>query len=217
VVAGFHDHNQVKEDEMEATLDRRMFLVMSGGAAVAVATVGTTGCSTSWIDTVIADIPVVVNIANSVVSVIAEATGNGSLPASVAAILTTAMNVAIASLNAFQDAANAYKANDSKGNLAALISALTKAQGDVQGVIAALPAGTVSPTVLAVIVAALGTAILTLSSIQALIPGAAPSEVTAKAMAAVVTGKVSAPNAATIKFSYNAVLAFHGYGHLQLQ
>ena len=202
-------------------MQRREFLKLTGtGAAVAVispAVLTTTGCSTSWIDTVIADIPVVINIANSVVAVIAEATGNGTLPASVAAALTSAINVAIASLNAFQDAANAYNANKSSGNLAALIAALTKAQGDIQGVIAALPSGTVSPTVLAVIVAALGTAILTLSSIQALIPGAAPSGVTAKAMAAAVSGKVSAPNAETIKFSYNAVLAFHGYGHLQLR
>jgi hypothetical protein len=202
-------------------MNRRMFLQLSGtGAAVAVAAptvLLTTGCSTAWITTVIDDIPVVINIVNSVVSVIAEATSNGGLPASVAAALTTAMNVAIASLNAFQDAANAYNANKSQGNLNALIAALTKVQSDVQGVIATLPAGSVSPSIVAVIVAALGTAILTLSSIQALIPGAAPAVVTARAVAAVATGKVEPPNAATLKSSFNAVLGLHGYQKFQLQ
>ena len=114
-------------------------------------------------------------------------------------------------------AANAYNANKSQGNLNALIAALTKVQSDVQGVIATLPAGSVSPSIVAVIVAALGTAILTLSSIQALIPGAAPAVVTARAVAAVATGKVEPPNAATLKSSFNAVLGLHGYQKFQLQ
>ena len=205
---------------MEAVMvvNRRMFLLMGGGAAVAVATVpAMTGCSTNWIETVIEDIPVVVSIVNSVISVIGEATGNGTLPTNVATDLTAAVNIAVASLNAFQDAANAYNANKSQGNLTALIAALTKAQNDVQGVVATLPAGTVSPALLAIIVAALGTAILTLSSIQALIPGAAPAVVTANAVRAVVSGKVEPPTADTLRSSFNAVLGLRGYANLQLK
>ena len=198
-------------------INRRMFLAMSGGAAIAVATVPMTGCSNAWIEVVINDIPIVINIVNSVVAVVAQATGDGALPANVAAALTTAMNVAVASLNAFQDAANAYNANKSQGNLTALIAALTKVQSDVQGVVATLPAGSVNPSVIAVIVAALGTAILTLSSIQALIPGAAPAVVTAKAVQAVVSGKVVPPNAETLKSSFNAVLGLHGFASFQLK
>jgi len=201
---------------MEATLDRRTFLVLAGSAAV-VGTAGTTGCSTSWITTVIANIPVVINIADSVVSVIGEATGNGTLPVDVAAALSAAMKAAVASLNAFQDVANAYNADKSDGNLAAMIAALTKTQNDVQGVVTALPAGSVDPNVVLVIIAALGTVILTLSSIQAIIPGAAPVAVTARAVSAAVSGKVSPPNAATVKYGINAVFALHGYAHLQLQ
>jgi len=111
-------------------MERRSFLKMSGGAAVAVTSISgsalVAGCSTDWIATVIADIPVVVNIINSVVAVVAQATGSGSLPANVAAELTTAMYVAMASLNAFQDAANAYNANKSQGNLTAMIRELDR-------------------------------------------------------------------------------------------
>lgn len=202
---------------MEAAMNRRMFLAMSGGAAVAVATAPMTACSTAWITTVIDDIPVVVNIVNSVVAVVAQATSNGSLPGDVAARLTAAMNVAIAGLNAFEDIANTYNADKSQGNLTALIGALTTAQNDVQGVVAVLPAGVLNPSVVAVIVAALGTAILTLSSIQALIPGAAPAVVTAKAVQAAVSGKIVPPNAETLKSSFNAVLGLHGFASLQLK
>lgn len=199
---------------------RRAFLkVASVGAAVGVvapAAVFVAGCSTAWVQTVLNDLPTVVNIVGSIVAVISTATGNGALNGVVGAAITVAVNALTASLKAFQDAVNAYNSNKSTG-LNGVIAALQAAQTDAQKVIATLPAGTVSTTVQTIIVAAIGTVITVLSSIQAIIPGAAPAAVTAKATAAAVSSKISVPNAAALKAGYNSVLWLHGYSQLQVQ
>jgi hypothetical protein len=111
----------------------------------------------------------------------------------------------------------AYKAAGSAGTLSSVIAALQVAQKDVQGVIAALPAGTVSTVVNTIIVAGLGTAVVVLSSIQAIIPGAAPVAVTFRATSTATASKPVLPNAAALRGGYNAVLMLHGYGQLAVK
>lgn len=202
-------------------LTRRQFgkvsLTALGTAAIAgTGTLALDGCSTAWITTVENDLPVVVNIVSGLVGIIATATGNGLLSAAVGAVVSEAVNAAVASLSALEDAVKAYSANQSAGTLQAVIAALTAAQGDIGKVVAALPAGSVSAVVETVIIAGLGTAITILSSIQALIPGAAPAALTAKATASVIASKPVLPNAAALKAGYNCVLWIHGYGGQQL-
>lgn len=197
-------------------LNRRGFLKLSAtGAAVAFipATLAIEGCSTNWVQVVLNDLPTVIQIVNSIVSVVATASGNGALAATVAAELTVASQTAQASLQAFQDAVNAYNASKTQGNLSAVIAALNAVQADLQKVIAALPAGTVSTNVETVIVAAIGVAITTLSSIQLLIPGAAPAQVRAKAATAVATEKITMPSASALKAAVRAVYELHGYAN----
>jgi hypothetical protein len=202
--------------------NRRTLFINGGrlaGAALALPSLALLeGCtSTSWIATVEADLPEVVSIVSSITGVLGVATGNGAPPADVAAIIAQAVAAATASLNALNDAVVAYKGSASAGNLAAIISTLEAAQKDIQGVIAALPAGTVSTTVNTIIVAAIGTAVVVLSSIQAIIPGAAPAAVTFRATSAASATKPTLPNAAALRGGYNAVLMLHGYGQLALK
>jgi hypothetical protein len=206
---------------LNMSINRRTFFVRSATVAAGLATLPALatleGCSTSWIATVEADIPEVVNIVSSVLGVLAMATGNGFLAPGLSAIISTAVSVAVASLNALNDAVTAYKAAGSAGTLSSVIAALEATQKDVQGVIAALPAGAVSITVNTIIVAAIGTAVVVLSSIQAIIPGAAPAAVTFRATSAAAATKPSLPNAAALRGGYNAVLMLHGYGQLALK
>jgi hypothetical protein len=60
---------------------------MSSGAAIGVAAVPLTACSTSWITTVIDDLPEVIQIVTSILSVIGVATKDGNLSADATAIL----------------------------------------------------------------------------------------------------------------------------------
>lgn len=182
-------------------------LVVGGGAPALLVT----GCSTNWIQTIENDIPEIVNIITSIISVISVAEGNSTLPAAAGQVIQTAVAVAQQSLSALQDAVNAYKANESQGNLNAVIAALNAAQADVQKVVGALPAGSVAPAVITVIVAGIGTAVTILSAIQVLIPGAAPAPVTAAATKAAKKEKIVVPNAAAIRTGFDAVLRLHGF------
>lgn len=169
-----------------------------------------TGCSTSWIQTVENDLPIIVGVANSILQVITTATGSGAIAGTVGALVTAAVQTLTASLGALQEAVTAYQANTGTG-LSKIIAALVASQAAIKGVIESLPAGTVSPIVLTIIVAGVGTVITILSSIQALIPGAAPAGVTARAISAVSRQTVVMPNAATLKTGFNSVLWLHGY------
>jgi hypothetical protein len=201
---------------MRAELDRRLFLKLSvAGAAVAVVSLPTLGCSTAWITTVLNDLPVVISIAQSIVAVVAEATGNGALAPIDAALISAAASALSTGLTALQDAVNAYNSNNS-GGLAPVIAALLAAQTDATKVVSSLVAAgvTVNSDVQMIITAAMGTAATILAAIQSLIPGAAPASVTAKATATVALGKVTMPNAESLKYGYNSVLWLHGMrGH----
>lgn len=209
---------------MEATmiLDRRKFL-LSSGSALAVAAVAAPstilieGCNTNWVNTVINDIPTVVNIVDTIIAVVAQSTGNGVLDAAAVAIVTDAANSLHGALLAFQDAVNAYEKNKSQGNLAAVISALQAAQNDTSNFLKTLPTGLLSSSVATIIVAALGTTITVLSAIESLIPGAAPVSITAKSTVAAVSTKPSMPNSATLAFGFNSVLMLHGFASAQIK
>jgi len=199
---------------------RRTFLKLSAsGAAVAVlpATALLEGCSTEWVDVVLKDLPTVVNIAGTILSIVATATGTGALSPVIGQIISASATALQASLQAFKDAVDAYNASKTQGNLNAVIAALQVAQNDARKVIEALPAGTVSTTVQLAIVGALGLVVTLLSSIQTLIPGGAPLSITTKAGIDVVRTKPVMPNADALKFGMNAVLNLHGFASAQIK
>lgn len=199
-------------------MNRRSFMIVASTSGVGLLATGSTalvtGCSTNWITVVTNDIPELINIANSVISIVGLATGNGSLAAGLGTEVTLAANALKVTLSSLQDAANAYNANKSQGNLSALIAAIQAVQNDLSKVVAALPPGSISSTVETSLVALIGLAVTIISSIQALVPGAAPVAVTARAAQAAVTGKVAPPSAETMRFAVNATLRMHGFGQL---
>jgi hypothetical protein len=157
-----------------------------------------------------------VGIANAILQVIATAMGNGVLASAVGAIISEAVQALSASLQALQDAITAYQANTGSG-LSKVISAVQAAQADAQKVISSLPAGSVSTVVQSIIIAGLGAIITILSSIQAMIPGAAPASITAHATSAAASTTIVLPNAAAIKTGFNNVLLVHGYGAQEIK
>ena len=196
-------------------LTRRQFGkgTLALAASAPIAGIGIAGCSTSWITTVMNDMPIIINIINSILSVITVATGNGTLATAAGAIVTQAATALSASLAALQDAVNAYHATPGASTTANLIAALKVAQADVQKVVQSLPAGTVNATVETVLVAGIGTVITILSAIQSLIPGAAPVAVQASMASSVSkAGPVVLPNGAALSSGFNSVLILNGFG-----
>jgi hypothetical protein len=202
-------------------INRRSFLASSASmAAVAGAATFTIpaieGCSSSWITTVEQDIPIVVGIINSVLQVVSAATGTGVIAAAVSSLVSAAVQGLSAGLQALQNAVDAYQANKA-GGLSGVISALLSAQKDAKAVIASLPAGAIDATWQTVIIAGLGTAITILSSLQALIPGAAPAGITAHAQVAAAKQTVILPNGAALKTGFNSVLYLTGYASAEVK
>jgi hypothetical protein len=195
-------------------MNRRTFVKCSatGGLvlATAPAVVMMSGCDTNWVDVVLSDIPVAVNIVESILSVVSTATGNGLIAAGVSSLITVAVNALSAALAAIKDAITAYNSNKT-GGLSGVIDAIKKAQQDAKGVMAALPAGTLSATWQLVIIAGLGTTVTILSAIQALIPGAAPARVNARVIAQVNNEKVVLPSANAVRVGFHSVLLIYGY------
>jgi hypothetical protein len=167
------------------------------------------GCSTAWITDVENDMPEVLNIVASIISVVAVATGNGLIGQAASAAITLAAGTLKASLQTLSDAITAYKTSASVTTLGKLTAALTAAQGDIPKVLATLPT-VIGLPVAAVITAGLGSLIIILDSLQTIVPGAAPASVRANMVAA--SAKAKLPNAATIRSGFYAVLMIHGYG-----
>ncbi len=200
---------------MNTIINRRQFglgslagaAVISSGGGVALLT----GCSSSWITTLENDLPQLVSIASSIISIVALAQGNGALPAALAPDIAAAAAALKTSLQDLQSAVTAYNNGKGSGTLAAVTDALIAVQTSAQNVIAALPAGSVSTPTETAIIAGIGLLITLLSSVQLLMPGGAPAPAVAKARARAVVERPSMPDAATIRTGFNAVLQLHGF------
>lgn len=210
---------------MEATMTRRQF--GKGSALLAVATAAIVipeleGCSTSWITTLENDIPELVNIASSIISIVALATGNGTLAAASAALITAETQILQGGLQTLQDAVTAYNGGKGQGTVQAISDALKAVATDAQTMIAKIMAAGIGipTTVQTAIVAGIGLLITIISSIQLLLPGApVPVAVgqTATAKAKANVAKTAPPNATQIRTGYNSVLVMQGFAADQIQ
>lgn len=203
---------------METAISRRGFFGRSLVAAGTLALLGSpmiglSGCSTSWMTTAENDLPIVVNIATTIVSIVATLTGNGGLTPAAVVIIQEAANVFSAGMSALQDAINAYKSSPTASLLAKVIAAIDAVEADAPKVIATI--SQVPANVVSIITAGIGTAISLLSAIESLIPKSAVVGTVLATRAQAV--KVSMPNAAQVKSNWNAVLVRYGYGQHQMQ
>ena len=212
---------------MSTVMTRRMFAQSSvvSLAAVAVTASGMTGCSTTWIDVALKDLPVIVSIANTLVSVIGEATGNAVLSAAASAAITEAAQIFSTDIGVLQDAINAYQSSASASTLTKAIAALDAVQADATKIIAALPINV--PALASVLTAGIGTVVSLLAAIESLLPttttpavaavlGSVKRSVTIPVASRVAVTGVTLPDAQTLKSQFNSVLSVYGYGGHQL-
>lgn len=186
-------------------LIRRQFLALLLCCSITVAAVPMTSCSASWITTALNDLPVLVQIATSILSIVSAAQGNGSLPASEAAQITTIANQVKSDLQLVQSLVTQYESTKSNTLLSQIDAALTSIQSNLQGI---LQAAHISNVALATtITTSIGLAITVVVAIQSLVP-VTPSPAPAARVARV---PMKPPKAKDIKTDYNAILAANGF------
>lgn len=173
-------------------MNRRQMLV-AGSGGLALATVGLgEGCNAaSWIQTALNDLPIVVQIAESIISIVAAAQGSAD-PAALG-VAQTAANAAKQALLEAQSFVAQYNSTKTGTLLGNIDAALTTAQSQLGAILAALHI--TNQTLAATLAAAIGSGLTIVVAIQALVP--APPAATS-ARAALHTSTMSA-----IKTAYN--------------
>jgi hypothetical protein len=197
-------------------MDRRAFL-KTGAIATAVSTlplaVSIEGCTASWIAAAEKDVPVLVEIAESIIAIIADATGNGTLAAAASAVIAPLANTVLQELQALQAAITAYQKGT--GVLSDIENAVTDVAASLSSFLA--PLGTlVSGTLAATLQAALSSISILFEALELLIPSSAAS-IKAKAAGWVVQTKPEFPSAESMKFLYNSLVVKNGFGNRQVK
>ena len=165
------------------------------------------GCSTAWIDTAIADVPVVLQIVTSIIGIVQ--TANGSEDPNVLNTVNAAAAQAKADLQTLQQLVNDYKvaAAADKPNLVGKIdAALGVVQADLSGVLTAFHVK--NQNLQLTIASSVALALATVASIQALIPAQAANTVRHAA---------KPPKPAQLKAEFNTVVSKGGYAQFALK
>ena len=167
------------------------------------------GCSTSWITTALNDLPVVVNIATTIATIVADALGGGVIPAAVAAIIKTAATAVQTGLALVQQLIADYQANPSQTIIAKILTTLQDVQSQLTQILQA--AHIDNAALQATIAGAIGLAITVVTAIMSLLPNVTPA------------GAMRAPRAAIkpltpaqIKAQFDSILTQNGYGKYDL-
>lgn len=203
-------------------LTRRKFGLASLYAAAAVSALPSTaliaGCNTSWITTAEKDLPIIVQVGETVIAIVGTLTANPVLSVASIALINEAAKAFGASLTLLQDAITAYQAAPGDAALKRVIAALDAAQNDAPAVISSI--SQVPARIVSVITGAIGTAITLLSAIESLLPPSvspAGNKAAVKASARVaVKTKIELPNAQILKGQFNSLLSIYGFGELQI-
>lgn len=168
-----------------------------------------TACNTSWISTALADLPILVQIAGNIASIVAAAQGQAGNP-QVAAEIQSVAGTAKAGLQAIQALVNSYNSAPAaqKATILGQINAgLAAVQANLQQILTA--ARVMNPQLEATITGIVTLAEGTLLAIQTLVP-APKSKVAARA-------QMQPPSPAALKASYNAIAFQGGFAQFQIQ
>jgi hypothetical protein len=165
------------------------------------------GCNTNWINTAINDIPVVLQIVTSILSIVAIAEGRGQTdPAMIAEVKNIAVQ-ATNDLTTAQKLINDYKtasAADKPNVLGKIDAALNAAQKDLQGILTAFHVkDTATQTAIS---AGIGLAVTTVEAIISLLPPA-PSTGMPTAMTAKKAPPHKPDKPEDLKAKYNAIVS----------
>jgi hypothetical protein len=176
-------------------------------AVVLAASITLSGCSSSWIDTAVKDLPIVLQVVTDVLSIVAVAQGHGQISAGEAAAIQAVSAQATADLQLIQDLVAAYKNSPTATTLAKIQAAIGDAQTNLQAILTA--AHIKDPATAAAITAAVGLAMTTLLAIESLLPTAqASSSRHAR------KGAPQLPNPDQLQAQLNQILRNSGYGNL---
>lgn len=163
------------------------------------------GCSTSWIKTALADLPVIVQVAESIAQIVAVAQSKGQVPPQVSNEIQSISAQVKNDLTLVESLVADYQSSTA-ATKPSIAQKLNAALGDLQTNLAAiLTAVHVNDAALqATITGAVGIAISTVTAIESLVPAPAGTIRASK--------PVSLPSAKQLKGEFNAVFAAHGFG-----
>jgi hypothetical protein len=166
------------------------------------------GCSTAWIQTAISDIPVIVQIITSILSLVSAAQGKGADPTMIAQVSNIG-NQAKADLQLVQTLVTEYQAaaaTAKPGLLSQIDTAISTAQQNLNQILVAFHVN--DPALAATISGSVGLALATLLEIQSLIP---PPPTAAKARLG-VSAKALKPRTATqLRAEFNFLVTSNGF------
>lgn len=165
------------------------------------------GCSTSWINTAIKDVPIVTSIVTDVVSIVAVAQGNGEISAADLKLIQTAATQATADLTLIQSLVKEYQTTPTTDTIDKIRTAIEDAQNNLQAILTA--AHITNPTTSAAVTAAVGLALTTLLAIETLLPSTPAHAQTAKAAAL--------PKPAELKKQFNAIMVKSNHADLTIK
>jgi Tfp pilus assembly protein PilW len=151
----------------------------------------TTSCSTSWVNVAIQDLPVLIQIATSIISLLPMGSSSADM-AAVAKISTNAQN----DLTLIQALTNDYKTTPSSSTLAKIEAAIADAQTNLPAELAALHISDTAKVMQ--ITAAVNIVLTTITAIASLLP---PS--TGAATMKVSAAKVVVPNPKQLKLAWS--------------
>lgn len=182
------------------------------------------GCSTSWINAALADLPVITQVALNIASLVAAAQNgdpNGASGANSAATaeVQTIANQVKSDLTLVQSLISSYQ-NATAAQKPALVQKISAALADVQtNLNAILSVVHVKDAALqATIAAAVGVAATTIASIVSLLPQPAPGHASAKRAASPKSrAAVKPPSASQLKKQFNAIFASNGFPQAELK
>lgn len=194
------------------TLTRRALIrrgaIATAGAA-ALTTVALEGCNAqAWIQTALNDLPTIIEIVTSIISIVGAA--QGSADAGAIAVAQKAASDAASALKAAQGFIASYQAAPTGGLLTEIDNALTAAQSNLGSILTALHIS--NPTLQATIGAAIGSALAVIVYIQSLVP---PPPAATRARTAIKASPSS--NAAAIRAAYNEAVTVAGGAQYQIQ
>jgi len=168
------------------------------------------GCSTSWVDTAVKDLPIVLNIVTDVLSVVSVAQGHGSISPGEAAAIQAVAAQATLDLQLIQQLIVSYNDNPTATTLEKIQAAITDAQNNLQAILTA--AHIKDPGTQATVTAAVGLALTTLLAIESLLP----TQQAASARFA-RRGAPKLPKPAELKKHFNQIMRDGGYSQLQIK
>lgn len=168
------------------------------------------GCSATWIQTALNDLPILVQIATSIAGIVSAAQGQGAVDQNVAAQIQAISGQVKSDLQLVQNLVTSYQSASTTarpGLLSQIDSALGAVQTNLNALLLAFHVS--SPSLQAAIVASVGLAITTVLAIQSLVP--APPAANA-ARVARSASPVRPMSASQLRSSFNAIVSSNGYG-----